>query len=94
MTEHEMVGWCHRLNGHESEQALGDGKGQGSQECGSPWGRRESDPTVRLNNNNNNCTSQDSTRRYLLGENPPTNAEETMFKMFNMVIFITANICK
>ena len=30
MTEHEMVGWHHRLTGHEFEQALGDGKGQGS----------------------------------------------------------------
>ena len=30
MTEHEMVGWHHRLDGHEFEQALGDGKGQGS----------------------------------------------------------------
>ena len=87
-----MVGWHHRLDGHEFEQALGDGKGQGSQACCSPWGRRESDMTVRLNNNNN-CTSQDSTRRYLPGENLPTSAEETMFKMFNTAMFITASIC-
>ena len=33
MTEDEMVGWHHRLNGHEFEQALGDGKGQGSLAC-------------------------------------------------------------
>ena len=51
-TEDEMVGWHHRLNGHESEQALGDGKGLGSLECCSPWGHKESDMTERLNNNN------------------------------------------
>ena len=36
-----MVGWPHQLNGHECEQAPGDGKGQGSLECCSPWGRKE-----------------------------------------------------
>ena len=36
-TEDEMVGWHHRLNGHESEQALGDGEGQGSLVCCNPW---------------------------------------------------------
>ena len=41
MTEDEMVGWYHRLNGHEFEQALGDGKGQGSLVCCSPWGHKE-----------------------------------------------------
>ena len=40
MTEDEMVGWHHRLNGHEFEQALGVGAGQGSLVCCSPWGRR------------------------------------------------------
>ena len=50
MTEDEMVGWHHRLNGHEFEQALGDGEGQGSLACCSPWGRKESDTTERLNN--------------------------------------------
>ena len=45
-----MVGWHHRLNGHESEQALGDSEGQGGLECCSPWGRKESDVTERLNN--------------------------------------------
>ena len=37
MTEDEMVGWHHRLNGHEFEQALGDGEGQGNLACCSPW---------------------------------------------------------
>ena len=40
MTEDKMVGWHHRLNGHEFEQALGFGDGQGSLECYSTWGRR------------------------------------------------------
>ena len=37
-TEDEMVGWHHRLDGHEFEQALGDGVGQGSLVCCSSWG--------------------------------------------------------
>ena len=44
-----MIGWHHRLNGHESEQALGDSEGQGGLECCSPWGRKESDTTDPLN---------------------------------------------
>ena len=51
MTEDEMAGWHHRLNGHEFEQALGDGKGQGSLVCCCPWGREELNTTERLNNN-------------------------------------------
>jgi len=49
--EDEMVGWHHRLEGHEFEQTLGDGEGQGSWVCCSPWGHKESDMTVGLNNN-------------------------------------------
>ena len=44
-TEDEMIGWHHRLNGHEFEQALGAGDRQGSLVCCSPWGRKESDTT-------------------------------------------------
>ena len=51
MTEDEMVGWYHRFNGHEIEQTLGDGEGQGSTVCCSPCGHQESDTTERLNNN-------------------------------------------
>ena len=47
-TEDEMVGWHHRLNGHEFEQVLGDGDGQGSLACCSTWGRST---TEQLNNN-------------------------------------------
>ena len=45
----KMVGWHHWLNGHESEQTLGDGEGQGSLVCCRPWSRRESDTTEWLN---------------------------------------------
>ena len=40
-----MVGWHHRFNGLEFEQALGDGEGQGSLACCGPWGHKESDTT-------------------------------------------------
>ena len=48
-----MVGWRHQLNGHEFEQTLGDGEGQGSLVCCSPQGRKELDMTERLNSKNN-----------------------------------------
>ena len=44
-TENEMVGRHHRLDGHEFEQALGIGDGQGGLVCFSPWGHKESDMT-------------------------------------------------
>ena len=49
MTEDEMVGWHHQLDGHEFEQALGAGDGQGSLGCCSLSGRKGSDTTERLN---------------------------------------------
>ena len=49
MTEDEMVGWDHRLEGHGSGWTLGVGDGQGGLVCCSSWGRRESDTTERLN---------------------------------------------
>ena len=49
MTEDEMVGWHHRPNGHEFEQAPKVGDEQGGLACCSPWGRKESDTTERLN---------------------------------------------
>ena len=48
-----MVGWHHRLSGHEFEQPSGEGEGQRSLACCSPWGCKESDMTEGLNNNNN-----------------------------------------
>ena len=49
MTEDEMIGWHHQLDGHEFEQAPGVGDGQGSLVCCSPWGCKQSDTTERLN---------------------------------------------
>ena len=49
MTENEMVGWHHRLNGHEFEQAPGVDDAQGSLECCSLRGCKELDMTERLN---------------------------------------------
>ena len=49
-TEDKMVGWHHWLNGHEFQQSLRDGDGQGSLACCSPWGCKESDRTEGLNN--------------------------------------------
>ena len=51
-TEDKMVGWHHRLSGHELEQLLGDGERQGNLECCSPWGDKESDMTWQLKKNN------------------------------------------
>ena len=54
-----MVGGHHWLNGNELEQALGDGDGQGSLACCSPWGHKESDKTEQLNNNKNTTVYSD-----------------------------------
>ena len=48
-TEDEMAGWHHQFDGHEFEQALGVGDGQGSLACCGPWGHKEPDTTERLN---------------------------------------------
>ena len=50
-TEDEMVGWHHRLNGHEFEESPGDGLA-----CCSPWGRKKSDTTEQLNSNSHLCS--------------------------------------
>ena len=50
MTEDEMVGWHYQLNEHEFKQTLGDSEGQGSLLYCSPWGRKGSNMTQRLNN--------------------------------------------
>ena len=53
MTEDEMIGWYHQLNGHEFKQSPGDREGQGSLAWYSPWSHKELDMTEQLNNNNN-----------------------------------------
>ena len=49
MTEDEMVGWHHRFDRHEFEQALGVGDGQGRLVCCNPWGHKQLDMTEQLN---------------------------------------------
>ena len=56
MTEDEIVGWHHLLNGHESEQAPGDGEGLEGLTCCSPGGCKESEMTEQLTNNNSGTT--------------------------------------
>ena len=51
MTEDEMVGWHHQLDGHEFKQSPQVGDRQGGLACCSPWGRKESDLTEELNKN-------------------------------------------
>ena len=51
VTEDEMVGWHHQFNGYEFELTPGDGEGQGSLVCFSPWGHKEVDTTEQLFNN-------------------------------------------
>ena len=48
-TEDEIVGWHHQLYGHEFEETLGAGDGEGGRVCCSPWGRKQLDTTERLN---------------------------------------------
>ena len=50
--EYGMVGWRHRLSGHEFEQRQGDSEGQGSLVCCSSWDQNESDTTEQLSTNN------------------------------------------
>ena len=70
MTQNEMIGWHYRLDGHEFEQAPGDGEGQGSLARCSLWGCRVSDTTERLNNNFMEGVSQVA----LLAKELPANA--------------------
>ena len=59
-----MVGWHHQLNGYEFEQPLGNGEGQGSLECCSPWGSKQLDVTEQLNNNKILGTLKPLTNKY------------------------------
>ena len=76
VTEDEMVGWYHWLNGHEFEQTMGDSEGQASLACCSPWGRKESDTTWQLNNSNKSALN--------------TRIPETSFTLFYFSFFCTA----
>ena len=58
VTEDEMVGWHHWLNGHEFEKTLGDSEDQGPLACCSSWGHKELDMTKQLYNNKGKWTSE------------------------------------
>ena len=58
MTEEEMVGWHHQLSGHEFEQSPGDGEGQGSLACCSPWDHEESDMALVTEQQKHNSLQQ------------------------------------
>ena len=77
MTEVEMVGWHHWLNGRESEKTPGDSEGQGSLACCSPWDCKELDMTERLNKRDR--TTRHSPREAVLiqhlGHHRPCNSD-------------------
>ena len=92
MTEDDMVEQHHRLDGHEFEQALGVGDGQGSVACCSPWSCKESDTTERLN-----CT--ECTLRYAVvkrhnyntqkeNQNQPEREDRLALKMIMVAEYI------
>ena len=58
MTEDEMVGWHHRLKGHQFEHTPEDGEGQGSLVCYSPWGHKHSDMTEWLKSKHKSSKKQ------------------------------------
>ena len=60
MTEDEMIGWHHQLNGHEFEQAPEDGERHKSLACCSPWGHKEFDITEQLNNKRGRHKAKDT----------------------------------
>ena len=80
MTEDEMVGWHHELNGHEFEQIPGDNEGQGSLACCSPWGHKELDTTERLNTTNIN--SKMCQRVFYVPAQPPYEADTIIVMPF------------
>ena len=69
MTEDEMAGWHHRLNGHEFEKIPGDSEGQVSLVCCSPWGPKESDTTEHPNNKTKKL--ERARKRILFHREPP-----------------------
>ena len=80
VTEDEMVGWHHWLNGHEFEQTLGDGEEQGRLVCCSPWGCKKLDTAEWMNNNNKSETG------YLVLKYLPPQKRPTNYKMGNFTV--------
>ena len=87
MTEVEMVGWHHRLDGHEFEQDLGEG--QGSLACCCPWGCKQLDTTEWLNNNRNGALlinlKQQSVNSMNFGESNPK-SESSFLLLINIIL--------
>ena len=75
MTDDEMVGWHHQLDGHEFEQTSRVGEGQGSLECCSSQGCKELDTTEQLNNN---CTNNSQKKK--------ANGQQPYEKILNLTI--------
>ena len=86
MTEDEMVGWHHQLDGYEFEQALGVGDGQGSLVCCSPWGHKESDMTKWLNWTELNNQNQQDTYTKVTPPTPPQHPPSSSFSPFHFFI--------
>ena len=88
-TEDEMVGWHHQLNGHEFEQALGVGDGQGSLVCCGSWGCKESDRTEWLNWRRLlrvHWTERRSNQSILKEINPEYSLEGLMLKLISNIL--------
>ena len=81
-----MVGWLCRLNGSESEHTLGDSEGQGSLECCSPWGLKESDTTQQLNNKWEYINTKKELR--MLQETDVKEIKKTKKKIFSCIFQI------
>ena len=74
-----MVGWHHRLNGHEFEQTLGDSEGQGSLACYSPWDFKESDTTEQPNNNNNKAFLKSKVQYSMYASQDPAEKQNRVY---------------
>ena len=86
MTEDEMVGWHHWLKGHEFELTPGDREGQGSLACCSPWGHKEPDTTVHLNNK-----QQETLRLKYMNLLPKTTPRKQYLTYFYVVYIYTTD---
>ena len=86
-----MVGWHHRFNGREFEQALGDSKGQGSLGCCSPWSHKELDTSKQMNNNRPKLSQSQLTLFYLENKHPEgeqKNNPGCMVRPFKVVVLL------
>ena len=97
MTQDEMVGWHHRLDGHDFEQAPGDDDGQGSLACCSPRGCKKSDTTEQVNNSPipNLMTEEIICLKYRAGNeigSPDTLSFFCLFGSLGILPFVSINV--